>query len=84
MWSGLLDLTAIVREGQIKFYHSLSLAFGSRCLSQVSGLTLVRAQRDPSTRRCPTAMSAGAEEGHEKRREWDGSRTRRAGRETQM
>lgn len=42
MLSGLLDLTVIVREGQIKFYHSLSLDFGSQCLSQVSGLTFVR------------------------------------------
>lgn len=46
MLSGLLDLTVIVREGQIKFYHSLSLDFGSQHLPQVSGLTFVRPQRD--------------------------------------
>lgn len=85
MLSGLLDLTVIVREGQIKFYHSLSLDFGSQRLSQVSGLTFICPQRDTSRRRFHTGMSKGTEKGHEERQEQENcSRTRRVGRETQM
>ena len=80
MLSGLLDLTVIVREGQIKFYHSLSLDFGSPRLSQVSGSTFF-----PSTaRREHTALSRneGADRGPEKRRERE--QQSRVGRGTQM
>lgn len=83
--SGLLDLTVIVREGQIKFYHSLSLDSGSQRLSQVSGLTFVRPQRDTKTQPFHPGTSQGARKGHKKRQEQeDGSRSRRVGRETQM
>lgn len=80
MWSGLLDLTAIVREGQIKFLSQSKFSFWLP-----ASFSSIRADFGPCTAKPEhTAMSAGAEEGHEKRRERDGSRTRRAGRETQM
>lgn len=83
--SGLLDLTAIVREGQIKFYHGLTLDLGSLRLSQVSGLTFVPPQRDTSVRCLQRGMSQGNGKGQEKPQEQENrGRTRRVEKETPM